>query len=195
MVHTDRAAARLLRLADWSFEGSVPAEKKCVCLAFPHTSNWDGALLVALAQSIGLDMSWMIKSEWTRGPMGSVLRRLGAIGIDRSGSHNVVQQVVAEMKAKDSLVLFIPPEGTRKRSEYWRSGFYHIALGASVPVVPSYLDYGRKRGGIGDPIHLTGDVRADMDKIRAFYERVAPVARFPENVGPIRLREEEAPQR
>jgi 1-acyl-sn-glycerol-3-phosphate acyltransferase len=81
------AAKPLLRLARWKFEDGVPAEKKYVCLAFPHTSNWDGALLVALAQSIGLELSWMIKSEWTRGPMGVALRPLGAIGIDRSGSH------------------------------------------------------------------------------------------------------------
>jgi 1-acyl-sn-glycerol-3-phosphate acyltransferase len=185
------AAKPLLRAAGWRFEGGVPAEKKYVCLAFPHTSNWDGALLVALCQSIGLEMSWMIKSEWTRGPMGVVLRPLGAIGIDRSGSHNVVKQMIDEMKSKDELVLGIPPEGTRKRSEFWRSGFYHIALGANVPVVPGYLDYARKRAGLGDPIHLTGDVGADMDAIRAFYAKLAPVGRFPDHVGPIRLREED----
>lgn len=192
MVTSARVAKPLLRLAGWKFEGGIPAAKKYVCLAFPHTSNWDGALLVALAQSIGLEMSWMIKSEWTRGPMGVVLRPVGAIGIDRKGSHNVVQQMIEEMKRKESLVLGIPPEGTRKRSEYWRSGFYHIALGAGVPVVPGYLDYGRKRAGLGDPIDLTGDVRADMDKIRAFYAKVAPTARVPDFVGPIRLRDEEA---
>ncbi|MBS2017094.1 MAG: 1-acyl-sn-glycerol-3-phosphate acyltransferase [Deltaproteobacteria bacterium] len=185
------AATPLLRTVGWKFEGGIPFEKKYVCLAFPHTSNWDGALLVGLCQSIGLEMSWMIKNDWTRGPMGAVLRPLGAIGIDRSGSHNVVQQMIDEMKSKDALVLGIPPEGTRKRSEYWKSGFYHIALGAKVPVVPGYLDYGRKRAGLGDPIHLTGDVRADMDAIRAFYAKVAPVGRVPGDVGPIRLRDEE----
>lgn len=188
------AAKPVLRLAGWKFEGGVPAEKKYVCLAFPHTSNWDGALLVALTQSIGLEMSWMIKNEWTKGPMGVVLRPVGAIGIDRSGKHNVVDQMISQMKAKDALVLGIPPEGTRKRADYWRSGFYHIALGAGVPVVPGYLDYGRKRAGLGDPIRMTGDVRADMDAIRAFYAKMAPVGRFPENVGPIRLREEDAPR-
>lgn len=185
------AAKPLLRLAGWKFEGGLPAEKKYVCLAFPHTSNWDGALLVALAQSIGLDLSWMIKSEWTRGPMGVALRPLGAIGIDRTGSHNVVQQMIEEMKAKDALVLGIPPEGTRRRADHWRSGFYHIALGTNVPVVPGYLCYQRKRAGLGDPIRMTGDVRADMDAIRAVYAKIAPVGRFPENVGPIRLRDEE----
>lgn len=185
------ASTPLLRTVGWKFEGGIPSEKKYVCLAFPHTSNWDGALLVALCQSIGLEMSWMIKNDWTRGPMGVVLRPLGAIGIDRKGSHNVVQQMIDEMNSKDALVLGIPPEGTRKRSEYWKSGFYHIALGAKVPVVPGYLDYGRKRAGLGDPIHLTGDVRVDMDAIRAFYAKVAPAGRFPRDVGPIRLRDED----
>lgn len=190
-THRLGVSTSLLRFAGWRFEGGAPTIKKYVCLAFPHTSNWDGALLIALAQSIGLEMSWMIKSEWTRGPMGLVLRPLGAVGIDRKGSHNVVQQMIEEMKKKDAFVLTIPPEGTRKRSEYWKSGFYHIALGAGVPVVPGYLDYGRKRAGLGDPINLTGNVRADMDKIRAFYAKLAPTARFSDQVGPIRLRDEE----
>lgn len=182
----------LLHLAGWEFETEKPAEKKYVCLAVPHTSNWDGLLLVALLQTIDLEMSWMIKSEWVRGPMGAILRPLGAVGIDRSGAHNVVAQMIEQFEKSDALVVGIPPEGTRKRSDYWRSGFYHIALGAKVPVVPGYLDYRRKRAGLGQPIHLTGDVRADMDKIRAFYGAIGAEGRVPANVGPIRLREEDA---
>jgi 1-acyl-sn-glycerol-3-phosphate acyltransferase len=83
-----------LRLAGWQFEGEKPPEKKYVALAWPHTSNWDGLLLIALTQSIGLSMSWMIKSDWVKGPMGVVLRPLGAVGIDRTGAHNVVQDMI-----------------------------------------------------------------------------------------------------
>lgn len=184
-----------VRLSGWKFEGGLPAEKKYVCTAFPHTSNWDGLLLIGLTQSVGLEMKWMIKDEWTRGPMGTVLGSLGAIGIDRSGAHHVVDQMVEAFKSTDRLVLVIPPEGTRKRTDYWKSGFYRIALGADVPVVPGYLDYARKRGGLGPALRMTGDVGADMDAIRAFYARVAPVARYPENVGPIRLRDEETETR
>lgn len=185
---------RLLDLAGWEFEGGLPAEKKYVCLAVPHTSNWDGLMLVALTRSVGLEMSFMIKSEWVRGPMGALLRSLGAVAIDRSARHNVVQQMIDAFRQSDSLVLVIPPEGTRRRVDQWRSGFYHIARGADVPVVPGYLDYARKRGGLGPAIHLTGDVAADMDAIRAFYAAKAPVARLPDHVGPIRLREEDAPR-
>ena len=179
-----------LRLAGWKFEGDKPRVKKCVALAFPHTSNWDGLLLVALAQSIGLEMSWMIKNDWVKGPMGAVLRRVGAVAVDRKGAHNLVDQMVHEFATRDELVLVIPPEGTRRRTETWRSGFYHIARGANVPVVPGYLDFSRKRAGLGPPIYLTGNVKADMDAIRTFYAEVQPKGLVPEHVGPILLRDE-----
>ena len=179
-----------LRLAGWRMEGGLPPEKKYVCLAVPHTSNWDGLLLVALAQSIGMRMEWMIKAEWLRGPMGPLLKSVGAMGIDRSKSNDVVAQMIAEFGRRDELALVIPPEGTRKRVEHWRSGFYHIAVGAGVPVVPGYLDYGRKRGGLGKAIPMTGDVKKDMDALRAFYASRDATGHVPANFGPIRLREE-----
>jgi 1-acyl-sn-glycerol-3-phosphate acyltransferase len=180
-----------LRMAGWRFETEPPPIKKYVCLAVPHTSNWDGLLLIGLARSVGLPMSFMIKREWTQGPMGPLMRRLGAVAIDRRGSNNVVDQMIAELERRDELVLVIPPEGTRKRADHWRSGFYHIARGAGVPVVPGYLDFARKRAGLGAPIVLTGDVRADMDRIRAFYAAQRPTAYDPDSFGPIALREEE----
>jgi len=179
-----------LRLVGWKFEGEKPTVGKCVVLAYPHTSNWDGLLLVALAQSIGLEMSWMIKNDWVKGPMGAVLRGVGAVGVDRSGAHNLVEQMIAEFAKRESLTLVIPPEGTRRRTDTWKSGFYHIARGADVPVVPGYLDYGRKRAGLGPPIDLTGDVKVDMDRIRAFYATVDAKGKVPEHVGPIALRDE-----
>jgi 1-acyl-sn-glycerol-3-phosphate acyltransferase len=183
--------ASSLALAGWQFEGEKPPEKKYVCLAWPHTSNWDGLLLIALTQSIGLSMSWMIKNDWVKGPMGVVLKRMGAVAIDRSGAHNVVQDMIDAFAKDDELVLVIPPEGTRRRSDYWKSGFYHIARGANVPVVPGWLDYGRKRAGLGPAIHLTGDVKKDMDAIRAFYETIHAKGLVPANVGPMRLRDED----
>ena len=180
-----------LALAGWRFEGEKPPEKKYVALAWPHTSNWDGLLLIALTQSIGLSMSWMIKNDWVKGPMGVVLRGLGAVAIDRKAAHNVVDEMIAAFAREDELVLVIPPEGTRRRAETWKSGFYHIARGANVPVVPGYLDYRRKRAGLGKAIHLTGDVKADMDAIRAFYAEVAASGKVPEHIGPIRLRDED----
>jgi 1-acyl-sn-glycerol-3-phosphate acyltransferase len=180
-----------LRAFGWRFEGRPPALPKYVCLAVPHTSNWDGLLLVTLAHSVELDMSWMIKSTWFKGPMSRLLHKAGAIAIDRGRSTHVVEQMVEEFRRRERFVLVIPPEGTRARAERWRSGFYHIARGAGVPVVPGYLDYAHKRCGMGPPIDLTGDVRADMDRIRAFYEAGGYCGVKPDQMGPIRLREED----
>ena len=168
----------------------MPPEKKYVALAVPHTSNWDGLLLVATLQSIGLQMEWMVKDSWVKGPLGPVLRRVGAVGINRSKHSNVVEQMVEEFRKRDTFVLGIPPEGTRSRAEMWKSGFYHIARGANVPVVPGYLDFARKRAGLGPAIKMTGDVRADMDKIRAFYAEKDPKPYDASKYGPLRLREE-----
>lgn len=179
-----------LRFAGWRVEGDVPTEKKYVALAYPHTSNWDGALLLLLTRSVGMHISWLIKDDWVKGPLGVALRSQGAIAVNRKGAHNLVDRMVAEMKSRDELALFIPPEGTRKRADRWKSGFYHIALGAKVPVIPAYLDYRKKRGGFGAPIHLTGNVREDMDKLRAYYKERDPQGCYPRKVGPILLREE-----
>lgn len=179
-----------LRAVGWKFETGKPAAKKYVLLAVPHTSNWDGLLLVMLARTIDLPMAWMIKAEWVNGPLGGLLRRVGAVAIDRSKSNNLVQQMIDEFARRDEFVLVIPPEGTRHRAEFWKSGFYHIARGANVPVACGYLDYGRKRAGIGEPIPMTGDVEADMAKIRAFYEQHAPTGKHPDDFGPVRLKEE-----
>jgi 1-acyl-sn-glycerol-3-phosphate acyltransferase len=110
--------------------------------------------------------------------------------VNRSRSTNMVDQMIEQFRTRESLVLAIPPEGTRSRAEHWRSGFYRIAVGAKVPVVPGYLDFARKRAGLGPPIDMTGDVRIDMDRIRAFYAEKNPQGRIPSKVGPIRLREE-----
>lgn len=187
-----RLATLALRATGWKFETARPAIKKFVCIAAPHTSNWDGVLLLAMSQALELPLAFMIKDDWVKGPQEPLMRRLGAIPINRSRHTNVVDQMIEEFGKRDELVLVIPPEGTRSRAEYWKSGFYHIARGADVPVVPGYLDYVRKRGGFGEPISLTGNVRADMDQIRAFFASKAPVGFAPDDFGPIRLREEQA---
>jgi 1-acyl-sn-glycerol-3-phosphate acyltransferase len=179
-----------LRATGWAVETDVPRLKKYVIAAAPHTSNWDGVLLLAVSQALELPLAFMIKDDWTKGPLGPVMKRFGAVAINRSRKTNVVDQMIEEFAKRDELALVIPPEGTRKRAEVWKSGFYHIARGAKVPVVPAYIDVPRKRIGLGEPIELTGDVKADMDKIRAFYSKVQPIGFVADAFGPIRLREE-----
>jgi 1-acyl-sn-glycerol-3-phosphate acyltransferase len=187
------AKAGLAMLGGWQYELPVPTVPRAVCLAVPHTSNMDGFLLVLLAQSVGLPISWMVKSSWTKPPVGWLVRGVGGVGIDRSRAHGMVEQMIDQFAERERFYLVIPPEGTRGRTEYWKSGFYHIARGANVPLLPGFLDYRRKRGGFGAPIEVTGDVRADMDALRSFYRArgEGEMARFPEKFGPIRLREED----
>ncbi|MBK7398717.1 MAG: lysophospholipid acyltransferase family protein [Myxococcales bacterium] len=185
-----QVTASSLGLVGWAFEGPVPSEKKYVLLAVPHTSNWDGLLLVMLTHSIGVRTQWMVKDSWVKGPLGPLVRVTGGVGVDRSRATNMVDQMIAQFREREEFVLAIPPEGTRARAEHWKSGFYRIALGAGVPLVPGYLDFARKRAGLGPAIHLTGDVKKDMDQVRAFYAKQAPTAFDPAKFGPIRLREE-----
>jgi 1-acyl-sn-glycerol-3-phosphate acyltransferase len=180
-----------LRFTGWQFEGPPPRIEKFVCLGLPHTSNWDGVLLLSLMKSIGQPISFMIKDDWIRGPMGGALVRLGAVPINRRSASNVVQQMIDVFNERDKFVLCVPPEGTRKRAEHWKSGFYYIAVGAKVPVVPGYLDYRRKRGGMLAPIAMTGNVKRDMDAIRAAYSHCQYEGKVPENFGPIRLKDED----
>jgi len=173
----------------WRFEGEIP-ERPCVCIATPHTSNWDGIWLVALASEVRIKLSWMVKVSAVRWPWAWLLKRLGAVPIDRSKRENTVSRMIRAFEEDRHLVLVVPPSGTRRKTEQWKSGFYHIALGAQVPVVPGYLDYKRKRGGFGPAITMTGDPVTDMNAIRSFYDGKAPPACYPDLVSPMRLREE-----
>lgn len=186
-------AKAAVRAMGWRMTTGAPEPRRAVILAVPHTHNLDGLLLVLLTRSIDMRITWMIKDVWTRGPAGWLVRRAGGMAIDRSRSHGVVDQMIDALKRADDLYLVVPPEGTRARADFWKSGFYHIALGANVPIVPGFLDYSRREGGFHAPIHPSGDVRRDMDAIRAVYPDLPAMAHDPTKVGPIRLREEDEP--
>ena len=185
-----RGLGRLyLRLFGWRVEGRLPDDAKVVVIAAPHTSNWDLPFMLAVAYVLGVAPAWLGKRELFRWPFGGVMRWLGGIPVDRRARRNLVQQVVDRFGTVDRLFLVIPPSGTRSRAAHWRSGFYHIARGAGVPIVCAFLDYARKVGGIGPVLILTGDVRVDMHAIRGFY---APVSgRYPTRTTPARLAEED----
>jgi 1-acyl-sn-glycerol-3-phosphate acyltransferase len=177
-----------LRVTGWRAEGHKPVSRRYVLIAAPHTSNWDLAFLLAFAQLYGIRVSWMGKHTLFRGPMGWVMRRLGGIPVRRDRSSDLVSQLAAVIDGSDAIALTVPAEGTRGYTPYWKSGFYHIARTAGVPIVPSFLDYSRRVGGFGPEIIPTGEVGDDMDEIRAFY--AGKQGRFPELMGEIRLKEE-----
>ena len=159
----------IFRLSGWKVSGERPRIPKYVIIAAPHTSNWDFLYTICLALIFGIKPRIMMKSTWFYGPMGTFLRWLGAIPVDRSGSHNVVAQSIRTFNRQNRMVLVVPPSGTRKKVMYWKSGFYHIARGAGVPVVLGYLDYRRKIGGIGPTVDITGHMERDMKNIQDFY--------------------------
>lgn len=180
---------RWLDLFGWRLEGVQPTVDSFVFIAAPHTTSWDLPFMLATAYAMRIPIAWIGKRELFRFPFGWILRRLGGIPVDRNQRGGQVAAAVAAFERVPGLVLAVPAEGTRKGGGQWRSGFYHMARGAGVPIGLGYLDYSRRTCGLGGFVEATGDVRADMDRIRAFYVNVR--GKHPENEGDIRLREED----
>ena len=175
-------------LAGWQIIGDVPEEKKIIVIAVYHTSNWDGWNMIMTAWALRVRLDWMVKIEWIRLPiLGALLRATGAVGIDRKASHDTVEWAIGEYAKRDRFALAIPPEGTRKKTSHWRTGFYWISHGANVPMKIVLLDYGKKQVNFGVPlIHATGDIEADMEKIWVHVRTIRGL--HPEKQGDLKLR-------
>ena len=160
-----------LRATGWKIEGSLPAgATKCVFIAAPHTSNWDLPYTLMVAFVLRLDIYWMGKHTLFRFPFGLLMRWLGGIPVNRTQSTDLVgMSAQALREANGPIQLVIPPEGTRSKTRYWKTGFYYIALNAQVPILMAYMDYERKVSGIGPMLHPTGDIAQDMLVVKAFY--------------------------
>lgn len=168
----------LYRTAGWKAEGTLPATRKFVLIAAPHTTNWDFPVFLGAALCLGIPPNWMGKSGLFKPPFGGLMRGLGGVPVDRSKSSNLVDQMVAAFKSADQMILTIPPEGTRSRTTNWKSGFWHIARGAKVPIVCGFADYKRKAAGVGPVIEPTDDFEADMARIMSFYRDIT--GKFPD---------------
>lgn len=186
-------AAFCLRLGGWTIGGPPPKLDKYVIIAAPHTSWWDGFWMLAFAWWWGIDLAWMGKASLTKGPLGWIPRKVGVIPVDRSKPNGLVGDVVSQFEARDSLLLAIPPEGTRAKRDYWKSGFYQIAKAANLPICMSYLDYSCREAGFGPMIEITDDMVADMDKVRAYYK--VEWAKYPALFTPPKLKEEDKLER
>ncbi len=160
----------VLKALGWRVEGKLPAAGKFVLIAAPHTSNWDGFYMIMVAFVFRVNLYWMGKHTLFKSPFGSLTRFVGGIPINRSTASGMVEQSIRVLKDSSDVVLAIPPEGTRKKVPYWKTGFYHIASGAGVPIVTGFLDYGRKCTGVGPAMIPTGDMAADYQILQAFYE-------------------------
>jgi len=174
-----RISHLILKIAGWRVEGSVPNSTRFVIIAAPHTSNWDLPFMLLVSFAMKMKINWMGKDAIFRKPFRGLFKWLGGIPIDRSSSHNVVQQSIETLTHNDNLALIVPPSGTRQRVTRWKTGFYHIANGAKVPIALGFLDYQRKAGGIGPHLVPQGDLAADMEIISKFYSRVT--GKYPDN--------------
>ncbi len=168
-----------LKACGWKVEGRAPETPKNVVIAAFHTSNWDFPIGLSIAFVLGVKVYWIGKDALFRPPFGPLMRWLGGIPVNRRGPHDTVSRTIQVFSRHERLNIAITPEGARRKTPYWKTGFYHIAYGARVPIVLGFLDYRRKAGGVGPTVVPTGDIEADMEKIRSFYARV--VARYPEN--------------
>lgn len=178
-------ARLILRLIGWGWEGSLPDRSRYIIVAYPHTANIDGFIVVLTALALRLKINWLGKDSLFRPPFGGLLRALGGVPIDRSSSHRALKSSVQAFQERDQMVLVIAPEGTRSRAEHFKPGFYFLAQKADVPLVLCTIHYGRKRVRLGPLIEITGDMYADMEPMYAFY--ADSQGRVPANTTPLQL--------
>lgn len=160
----------VLRLAGWRLVGEFPGVPRLVMIAAPHSSWWDGIWGLVVKVGIGADIKFMAKQELFRPPLGALLRGLGGIPIARRAAHGVVEQMIERFGHHEQLWLGIEPEGTRRHVPKWKSGFWYIAHRAGVPVFPVAFHYPDKTIHLGPLYPTTGDLAADTERLRAFYQ-------------------------
>jgi len=160
-----------LRLTGWTVEGSLPfGASKSVLIAAPHTSNWDLPYTLMVAFALRLNIYWMGKVQIFRPPFRGLMMWLGGIPVQRETANNLVAASASAITQADGpLQLIVPPEGTRSKARQWKTGFYHIAVSAQVPIVLAYMDYDKKISGLGAIFQPSGDIDTDMAAIKAFY--------------------------
>lgn len=182
-----RSIARvLLRLSGWRTVGTVP--RRGILVGAPHTSNWDWVLTMLLAWDSRVQIRLLVKDAFFKGPLAPVMRATGAVELDRSNPGATIRGLLADAETDEAFLLGIAAEGTRSRGEYWKSGFYRISQQTGLPITLAFLDRPSKTVGWGPTFPVTGDVSADMDRIRAFFADKVGIK--PEGATPPRLREE-----
>jgi 1-acyl-sn-glycerol-3-phosphate acyltransferase len=185
-----KASRLILKTAGWTLVGELPVEKKFMCLAAPHTSMWDGFWMVLAAFSLGFRPDFLVKSTYVDGIFGPLILWAGGIPVLAGAGANKVDEVVEMVNQRDCVGLLLAPAGTRGKRDGWRSGFYHIAKEANLPIYFAFLDFGTRSMGISDkPIILSENIKTDMDQIREFFTGM--LGKYPEKTTRMTIREEE----
>ena len=176
----------ILKMLGWTIHVELPDIDKYVAIAAPHTSNWDFPLSILAAKAINLKVTWLGKHNLFRRPYGWFFRAIGGTPIRRDGGQNYMQQMTDLFNRSDHLVLALAPEGTRSKTNHWKTGFHAIARAANVPVLMGYMDHGKKQVGLGGLFYPSDDIEADFKLIREFYKTRR--GKNPENESLIQVR-------
>ncbi len=175
-----RLWSAVFRAFRWEIVGKERVDlARFVLIAAPHTSNWDFVLAMMIRWAVGMDFRWIGKHTLFRWPFGILFRAIGGIPVDRDHHQGMVASAISIFDSQPQLMLAITPEGTRSRVSRWRTGFYHIAMGADVPIVCAYLDYTRRVVLFDAPFYPTGDLEGDIDLLRRSYEPYSKKGRRP----------------
>jgi 1-acyl-sn-glycerol-3-phosphate acyltransferase len=169
----------LFDLLGWKADFSCAIPNKCVVCIAPHTSNWDFIIGIIFKSAYKIQANFFIKKEWLQFPTKTLIAKLGGLPINRSQQQSTTDTVAAEFDKREKLLIGITPEGTRKRNEIWKMGFYYIALKANVPILPLSLNYKNKIVKVGKPLLPTGNIKKDIAEIADFYKNVT--AKIPRN--------------
>ena len=183
VIHFMRLLSWLvLKLGGWKVVNVAPATGSYLIIAAPHTSNWDFPLGIAIAFHLRLKVYFIAKHTLFNGFAGPIMRWLGGVPLNRGASKNFVDASVEIYANSENLIFAIAPEGTRSSVGRWKTGFYHMAKGANVPLALAYFDFSKRIGGIGKMLNTTEDIDADMQAIADFYEPV--MGKYPNNFNP-----------
>lgn len=165
-----RLSQWILKIFGWEIHADFPDTKKYVIIAAPHTSNWDFPVGILAVKAVKLDVRFIGKHTLFNWPFGWFFRALGGMPVDRSKSLNLIQQITDLFEESDELAFALAPEGTRSKTDHWKTGFYHIAKAAGVPIALGYLDFGRKQVGVTRTFYPGDDIEADFELIREYYK-------------------------
>lgn len=171
----------------WRITGPIPDIDRVIVIAVPHTSNWDYLHYLAVGLHARRRPFVTVKKSLTKPPLGWFIVAVGGIPVDRSKSNNLVHEVSARIKAAPRMMMVFTPEGTRSYRPHWRTGFYYTAVEAGVPIACATINYKTKRVGVGLLVHPTGDIRADFEPIRAYYEEFGQNGHTPSKMNGLRL--------
>jgi len=170
----------------WTIRADLPTIRKYVVIAAPHTSNWDFPIGYLVTLAIKLEVCWMGKHTLFRWPYGWIFRATGGTPVHREQGKNYIEQMTDLFKRSEQLVLALAPEGTRSKTDHWKTGFHYIARAANVPILMAYLDFGNKEVGTSDLLYPGEDIEADFAQIRQFYTNRQ--GKNPENASLIQVR-------